>query len=231
VKIDVCLVTKRNIKRVKGLEFIPINKLIVETSKPLAYARMRAIHRVESEWFAFIDDDVEIDKEWFDTLTKYIGTNVGAVQGILLVKGLGKKWDEALNKTKRGIMELKLGQRGFTHNTIIRTDLVKDWIPSRKDLSSYEDFEISRHVMEKGFKWLIVPTKSCHLVSWFKVWKNSIWAMHGWKKINPSGRLLMEEVFKRTFYVLRCLITLPINPRYKMYAIFQNVACIWGLII
>ena len=46
-KIDICVVTRGD-KMPKGLENIPINKLIVETSKPLGEARRRAIAQVET---------------------------------------------------------------------------------------------------------------------------------------------------------------------------------------
>ena len=66
--LDICLVTKNGVTSIKGLNSIPENRLIVETSTPLALARMRAIQRVKTEWFAFIDDDVEISVSWYKTL-------------------------------------------------------------------------------------------------------------------------------------------------------------------
>jgi glycosyltransferase involved in cell wall biosynthesis len=150
MKIDVCLVTKDpRVRSVKGLEHVPVNKLIIERSKPLALARAKAIRKVTTEFFAFIDDDVEISKEWFKTLTAYMKPDVGAVQGTLLIKGLGKVWDNALNKSKRRIYELHLGQRGFLHNTLIRTELVRDWNPP-PDLSAFEDYHLTPTCFKEG---------------------------------------------------------------------------------
>ena len=86
IKIDVCLVTKNNITNVNGLEHVSVNKLIIETSKPLGLARMRAIHKVTTPIFGFIDDDVELDENWFETLLPHIkDPDVGAVQGLSLI--------------------------------------------------------------------------------------------------------------------------------------------------
>ena len=124
---------------------IPIRELVVETSTPLGLARMRAISRVKTPIFAFVDDDVEISSNWFQELSKHMGSGVGAVQGELLTFGLGAKFDEAVNKTiPKRIEALKLGDNGMTHNTIIRTDLVRDWKPSREDLGAMEDLEINQ---------------------------------------------------------------------------------------
>ena len=62
--VDVCIVTK-NPEKVLGLieklrKSSFVNKIIIETSIPLGLARMRAIRKVSTEWFLFLDDDIII---------------------------------------------------------------------------------------------------------------------------------------------------------------------------
>ena len=230
--IDVCIVTKNEIQAIKGLEHLPICNLIVETSSPLALARMRAIQKVETEWFAFIDDDVEINREWFKDGSRYVQDRVGAVEGITKIKGLGMKWDDALNSgrmIKRRVSELRIGERGLTHNTLIKTSLVKDWKPSRSDLTTYEDYEITQHVLKKGYRWLRVPVGACHVWSWHKVWTNGAWAMRGWKKLNLSPKVQARELLNRLAVAFSYMITMHKNPRSKVYFVCQNLACSWGI--
>jgi len=229
-KIDVCIVSKTRVTGVKGLEYLPIGNLIIETSRPLGLARMRAIQKVQTEWFAFIDDDVEIDEGWFGALTKYVQNDVGAVQGILQIKGLGEKWDNALNTTKISPSELKKGERGFTHNVLIRTKCVTDWKPSRSDLSAFEDYEISQHILNKGYRWLRVPVESFHKLSWAKIWDNAIWAMQGWKKLYPSSRALAAKVLRCVTIILFLIATISAHPRANTVGIYQQSACLFGLL-
>ena len=143
-KIDVCVVTISG-ETPRGLENIPINNIIIETSKPLGLARMKAIQKVETSLFAFIDDDVIIGESWFKTVLSYMGEKVGAVHGNTVNIGLGEwvtKGFEKHNKNK--YKELKRGERGFTTCTLIKTNLVKDWKPSTDEVSSYEDYEITQ---------------------------------------------------------------------------------------
>ena len=51
MKIDVCIVTI-NHSTPKGLDHIPINNIIVETSEPIGYARMKAIKQVHGKTIA-----------------------------------------------------------------------------------------------------------------------------------------------------------------------------------
>jgi glycosyltransferase involved in cell wall biosynthesis len=45
-----------------------VNNIILETSKPLALARIRATEKCTTEWIAMFDDDVEIPDDWFDRI-------------------------------------------------------------------------------------------------------------------------------------------------------------------
>lgn len=170
-----------------------MNRLIVETSAPLGQARARAIKGVETEWFAFIDDDVYITENWFPQLSKHLNANAGAVQGAMWYVGLNKGWSEIYNRDRRpsAASKLKLGERGKTHNTLIRTELVRDWRPSIHDLSSWEDYAISQHVLKRNCDWIVCPADAYHFVSPRKIWNSSIWKIKGWKSLFRPNPLVL----------------------------------------
>ena len=172
-KIDVCIVTKNN-KLPKGLEHIPINNLIVETSKPIGLARYRAIKKVRTKYFAFIDDDIEISKNWFRILTSFIDTDVGCIWGWVNNRGLGSIFDECIfsNQQYRAI---NIDERWNTSNSIIKTELIIDWIPTEK-LTCFEDWEIGKHIMSKGYKAVFIPCDTTHYKNWMGVASSASWA-------------------------------------------------------
>lgn len=223
MEIDICLVTKNEVTTIKGIEYIPYNNLIVETSKPLALARMKAIQKVKTEWFVFIDDDVEIDKTWFEIIIPLVKKkDIGAVQGSLLIKGLGDKWNKVLNSRTVFPQELKIGERGCTHNTLIRTALVKDWIPS-PNLSSWEDYSLTQHILNKGYSWVVIPTKSHHKKTWNKIWKNIFWGIEGENRFFPSRKHSLIRIVKMMVRMLRAIISSKKHWREKFYLVFGYI--------
>ena len=228
MKIDVCIVTKNDIRTVKGLEYVPLNKLIIETSKPLALARMRAIHKVTTPIFAFIDDDVELDEDWFETLISHMkNPSVGAVQGVLSTKGFGENWDKALKKDREAPRVLKLGERGFTHNTLIKTELVKDWIPP-EDLSSWEDYDLTAHILKNGCSWVKVSTSSRHRNSWKKAWKNAQWGIAGRKRYFPTRTDSVKQISRKLIWIIRVVFSMKMNWRQKIFRVYFSIATIWA---
>lgn len=197
-KIDVCIVT-RDSSLPKGLEFIPTENLIIETSKPIGEARMRAIQRVKTPWFAFIDDDMEIQPYWFKNLANHIDEETGGIWGIIQYRGLGKYFDESTD-IRQNYRILKSNERFNTNNTLFRTDLVKDWVPS-PNLTCYEDLEIGLHIMKKGYKLKSVPGGALHWRSWRKMAKNAVWGGRTFRKIlKPSIFNYLYEYFKRLIW-------------------------------
>jgi len=238
-KIDVCLVTKNNVNTIKGLQYIPLNKLIIERTKPLGLARMRAIQKVSTEWFAFIDDDVLILPKWFESLTKFIDKDIGAIQGIMRTYGFGEDMDKELFlwelKNNKKIESINIGERGFTHNTLIRTVLVRDWKPSRSDLSAFEDYELTQHVLEKGFKWLIIPNfRALHYKTWRELWTGTVWAIKGWKKIGNEKKIgnlrkLTTHPARWIFRTVLLIFSPNISMKVKLYHVYYRIACIYGM--
>lgn len=131
------------------------NAKIFQTTENLACARRIGIACVDTRYFAFIDDDIEVSKVWFPNLISLIkgGKHVAAVQGFIRyhVDYLDKAQRFELSRRRGDIREIS--NRGYTHNTIILTETVRDFNPP-PTVHSWEDFLLTQHVLRKGYKWL-----------------------------------------------------------------------------
>jgi glycosyltransferase involved in cell wall biosynthesis len=124
------------------------NVLVTQDRGTRATARQKGINNVETDWFIFVDSDAVLCKDWFKKAEKHLSQNVGAVWGI-------EVWSTIKNPTilkiflwiTRKIFDL----RGGTHDTLIRTDLVRD-IKIPKGLHVFEDAYIKDWIEQKGYK-------------------------------------------------------------------------------
>jgi len=191
---DIFIVTKKtspsNIRNLQKLD-LPIR---IENSKPISLARKLCLLKTTKDFVLFIDDDVFVSDIVFEQLSKQMKSDVGAVEGIPLVRGFGKWFDNSINKYHVRC-ELKKGERGFTIITLVRKSLALDWAPPL--LTSYEDYALSQHILSKGFKWIKIPVSAIHLKSWKKITQNLLWAGNGWKqffkqKLNDRIKVSIE---------------------------------------
>jgi glycosyltransferase involved in cell wall biosynthesis len=111
-----------------------------------ATARQKGIQRVTTEWFLFVDSDVVLCKDWYKKAQKYISPDVGAVWGTEVWSTIKKvKTLKLFLTTTRKIFDV----RGGTHDTLIRTDSIKD-IQIPDYLHVFEDAYIKDWIEKKG---------------------------------------------------------------------------------
>jgi glycosyltransferase involved in cell wall biosynthesis len=216
--VDVCIVTKKTWHEIqeraeKNLVGIPYHHVIVERSRPLGLARQKAIARVDTPWFIFLDDDIELGGSWWRDLVAAMQPGVGALTGALGVRGMGATWDAETNKWLRTqkIGPTEVSRRASTHNALIRTDLVRDWAPSDPRLETYEDYELTQHVRGKGYSWLEIPTDAYHLKTWVGMAKNALWESRT-KNYSNIARSRFGELVNSTIWMCFVLI----NPKYPV---------------
>jgi len=131
--------------------------IIIESDLNLGRARAEAIKHVDTEWFIFVDYDVELFNGWFKAISKYLNPMVGAVAFTALPE---VEWLKKLYYSSRRIAE-SLGRRWivgrgiYCTNTLVRTKLVKDWLPP-SFLSSGEDAHLSKHINSKGYNTILL---------------------------------------------------------------------------
>lgn len=167
MSIDVLVTTNRELPDgfLDMLEAaIPRHELILVGREfaTLGTARQEGIRRAKGDLLAVIDDDVVLPKGWVDEVMRFYDDLTGWVEGWMIPSHPDwyKVWVRARMKDK-GMQELTLGQRGFMGNTIVRTHLLKDWVPPA-GLNLNDDYFLSQHVMSKGFKAKRVPVMCLH---------------------------------------------------------------------
>ena len=124
-----------------------------------ATARQKGIREVETEWFAFVDSDVILCKEWFRRAEKNIKPDVGAIWGLerYKIKNLNLPlFYKLLSKASKECFKI----RGGMHDTLIRTPVVRD-IKIPTNLHHYEDAYIINHVKKKGYDVLMPDELYC----------------------------------------------------------------------
>jgi glycosyltransferase involved in cell wall biosynthesis len=221
-KIDVCVCT-RDGKLPQGLENIPINKLIINKDKPIGIARMNCIKEVTTPIFAFIDDDMIIDEYWFNMLYPIISKeDIGAVCGITTGKGFG--WFSPYFYDAMGLKELKFGERIYTGNTLIKTEYVKDWVPTY-GLNCYEDLEIGNHIMNKGYNVMFVPSTTIHYKSWKQLSRTAKWSGYRYREVYKQN--VLHITASRVLAIFKVLILRGIPA--SIYVMYRNFWFLIGL--
>lgn len=128
---------------------------VFQTVANLANARRTGIAHVDTKYFAFIDDDIELSQGWFAKLISCFegGMQVGAAQGFTRYQTdyMDKVQERELIHRKGFAKEIT--DRGYTHNTILKTEAVRDFNPP-PIVHSWEDFLLTQHIVKKGCKWL-----------------------------------------------------------------------------
>ena len=172
-KIDVCVVTLNELPQafIEHLyAAIPINNLIIDRSKPLGSsrlslgkARQHAIQEITTEKFVFVDDDISLPKNWYQKIMNYWKEDFGWLEGwtIPTQPEWYKKWTTSRFNAST-VKIIRQGERGFTADTVIRTDVVRDW--NYED--GYEDLSLSNYVNSKGFKVVRAPVACWHEINY-----------------------------------------------------------------
>jgi glycosyltransferase involved in cell wall biosynthesis len=226
--VDVVLLTK-NSERVlekclaSVYENVPVNQLLVvdgySTDKTLQIldrfndkyqnvkvtfdrgtrgtAREKGIRQVTTDWFMFVDSDVVVCQNWYKKALKHLDKTAGAVWGI-------EVWSTIQNlatlkmflRVTRKIFDL----RGGTHDTLIRTDLVKD-IRIPRNLHVFEDSYIMDWISSKGYR-----VVACYNPYCIHYRPEDVWTLKGSLNIIADAirfgslKLLSKLVFAYGFY-------------------------------
>lgn len=225
--ITVCIPTVKSIDKLqlfldRLFADVKPSQIHISRKTPLYKARISLIQSVKTRYFVFLDDDIIYQKGLIPKLYNYlISTNdpcLSVVQGSTKPIGLGKKWDRAFpNRTS--ISYVTKGKRFMTSNAILTTDHVKDWKPLL-DVSGCEDWDLTNHILSKGYKIAVIPTNTLHKRTFIKIKSNAIWFARGYLKvfgishgIRYLGQLLLGA--------LKAFSFLP-NHRLTSYTIYQN---------
>ncbi len=173
-----------------------------------ASARQKGIMAVQTEWFMFIDSDVVLCKGWFQKAAKNMDAKVGAVWGTEVWSTLkNQKMLKLFLVVTRKIFEV----RGGTHDTLIRTSLVKD-IHIPDELHVFEDAYIKDHIDRKGFR-----VVACYVPFCVHFRPDSVWTLKG------SLGLVAEALrLGSPRLISKLLLAYGFYTGYSVYQFFAN---------
>lgn len=164
-----------------------------------ATARQKGIAHVETEWFVFVDSDVILCHDWLKKAQKYVAPDVGAVWGIEVWSTIkNPKTLKLFLTTTRRIFEV----RGGTHDTLIRTSLVRD-IQIPKHLHVFEDAYIKDYIESKGYR-----AVACYVPFCIHYRPESVWTFRGSLELMAESfrfgnpRLIHRLVLAYGFYTV-----------------------------
>jgi len=191
----------------------------------LAYARKIGIQEVDTEWFVFVDADVVLSDTWmlemYDNMQYCLQFKLGAMFGYLYRNEEQKAdlTDHCETKSIRARM--------FTHNTIIRSEAVKDWEPDDK-INSYEDYLITQHLIAKDYMVFNVRVISFHNHKG-SAWKEATWGGAGarlsgyYKNILTPIKYMIGSIYGGLKRTIR-----QSNRSFLRVSIIKGVGTFWG---
>lgn len=184
------------------------NILMLQDRGTRATARQKGIDQVKTEWFMFVDSDAVLCKDWFKKAEKHLGQNVGAIWGIEVWSTIQ---NPVLLKTFLWITRKIFDLRGGTHDTLIRTDLVKD-IEIPKFLHVFEDAYIKDWIIQKGYKLIACYNPYC-----LHFRPASVWTIKG------SLNIIADAIrFGRLTLLVKLTFAYGFYTTYSLYQFFAN---------
>jgi glycosyltransferase involved in cell wall biosynthesis len=191
------------------------NILVLQDRGTRATARQKGINQVKTEWFMFVDSDAVLCKDWFKKAEKHLGQNVGAIWGIEVWSTIQ---NPVLLKTFLWITRKIFDFRGGTHDTLIRTDLVKD-IEIPKFLHVFEDAYIKDWITRKGYKLIACYNPYC-----LHFRPASVWTIRG------SLNIIADAIrFGRLTLLVKLTFAYGFYTTYSLYQFFANKIRCGGL--
>jgi glycosyltransferase involved in cell wall biosynthesis len=200
--------TDRTLKIVHEFHEKHGNVLVIQDNGTRATARQKGIEQVKTDWFMFVDSDAVLCKDWFKKAEDHMGKDVGAVWGIEVWSTIQHP---SILKMFLWITRRIFDLRGGTHDTLIRTDLVKD-IKIPKVLHVFEDAYIKDWITQKGYKMVACYDPYC-----VHFRPASVWTIQGSLNIIADA----IRVGRLTLFV-KLTVAYGFYTAYSMYQFFAH---------
>jgi glycosyltransferase involved in cell wall biosynthesis len=165
IVVDGCS-TDKTLQIVKEFQERHGNVIFVEDKGTRGSARQKAMNKVTSDWFMFVDSDVVLSENWFAKAERLIKDDIGAIWGIEIWSVLKKM--KILKLFERVTLKI-FEKRGGTHDLLVRRKAIEDiHVPSY--LHTYEDAYIKSWICKKGYRVIGVYEPYCLHFRPNKVW-------------------------------------------------------------
>jgi glycosyltransferase involved in cell wall biosynthesis len=203
-----------------------IDKVIYE-DVGLAYARCVGIEEVETDWFVFIDGDVVLHRDWSIRSMMVMqcfrrdassAPYIGAFSGYLYR-------NQAHLKYLQTVGMLEVTERMYTHNTIVRTEAVRDWKPDI-GVNAWEDYLMTQHIRKKGLTCYSIPIFSFHNHQG-SVMKAAAWNSAGARYIGKMKKVDAIHIIKKFISSLTNTIKFR-SVWFLSYGVKQIIGMVYG---
>ena len=188
-----------NFLYVNELKALGVTVATEDRKSCLAFARRLGVNFCSSEWIAYVDSNVFLHKKHLEQLLEIALTlpqkNV-AIEGVL--QNFVLKNSLTYLEGTYSFAFLKKGDRGYTHNTLLRKKTLLSWKPVFT--YAFEDYLLTQHVLSLGGVWMRTPllNQSFHLRS-YSLKKRACWASAGERLVK---KVTMKERFSKSFWLL-----------------------------
>ncbi|HVH15523.1 MAG TPA: glycosyltransferase family A protein [Candidatus Angelobacter sp.] len=188
---------------------IPVHCVLTSSVIGPARARQELMERVDTDWFAFVDDDVKLRPDWWSAVTGMVGPDVGGVEGLWSYLAGDKRVDDytrAMAQLARVLrQESWRGRidRAFTGDTLVRTEAVKNI--RMPNIPVWEDEYIRRWVEKDGFRWLRTPNVVCDHLRTYNLKPSYNVGKYGYYLGRLSARTQLKRVAQLPIKVLFAL--------------------------
>jgi glycosyltransferase involved in cell wall biosynthesis len=184
------------------------NVKIIHDKGTRATARQKGIEAVTSDWFIFVDSDVVLCKDWYKKALAYVDKDVGMVWGIEVWSIIGNpRTLKLFLLVTRKIFDL----RGGTHDTLIRTQAVKD-IKVPWDLHVFEDAYIKDWVEKKGYRIVACYSPFC-----IHYRPDNVWTLRG-----SLGLIVDALRYGSSTLMVKLLLAYGFYSAYSISQMFSN---------
>ena len=212
---------------------IPVHCIRTSAAIGPAKARQELIEQADTEWFAFIDDDVRLRADWWKAVTERIGSEVGAVEGLWSYLEGDKRVDDytrAMDRLGRFLRRESWRDRidrAFTGDTLVRTNAVKGI--QMPNIPVWEDEYIRMHVEKQGYGWLRTQGVVCDHLRKYNLRPSYNVGLYGYH----LGKLTLGGQFRRVAQLpVKVLFSLAYtrNIHTGSFAIEKDVSILKGVI-
>ena len=205
---------------------IPVHCILTSSVIGPARARQELMERVDTDWFAFVDDDVMLRLDWWSTVTGMIRPDVGGVEGLWSYLAGDKRVDDytramaVLARLLRQESWRDRVDRAFTGDTLVRTEAIKNI--RMPNIPVWEDEYIRRWVEKNGFGWLRTPHVICDHLRRYNLKPSYNVGKYGYYIGKVNMRSQLKRVTQLPFRVLFALAYTG-DPATASFAIEKDV--------
>lgn len=171
---------------------------VLTDTRSLGSARMKGVEESDTEWVAFVDDDISLPEGFIEEIMDKADGNVGAVQGA--VRSVhephrGMLTDDYERRFNGGdAFDLRSGDRGLTSATLIRRSLIEDLDLTNMD--TWEDWLITQRVLDSGHRWIVSRPFVDHFHPREDLARKGGWNAAGILNLGRTGRMPVSKALK-----------------------------------